>query len=61
MASNDAPKRRQPALQFILERLDPVLYHLSAVAHLAEVAVEGRVILGVCHGEAAARQWRSLI
>jgi len=37
--SNGAPERRQPALQFILERLDPVLHLLGAVPHLAEVAV----------------------
>src|SRR5256884_2520186 len=39
IVSNGAPERRQPALQFILERFDTVLYLLGAVPHLAEVAV----------------------
>src|SRR5439155_934386 len=51
IVSNGAPERRQPALQFILERLDPVLHLLGAVPHLAEVAVHATY-----HGFAAVTQ-----
>jgi len=63
--SNGAPERRQPALQFILERLDPVLYVFGAVPYLAKVAVHpphhgfATVAQLPRHGEQA--DWRALV